>query len=285
MREREYRSITIPSHLNSEKIELEFKNNITKSAYLSKNTPYNDDAKLVKNTLKELYDYKCAYCESFIKNSYGEIEHYRPKKSLDLKKCDSTKAYYWLAFSWDNLLPCCKKCNIPKSNCFDIFDTRVDYNNETLEELHKSLQSYNRIEKPKLLHPEIDVFEDDIVFDHKGFMSSDNEKVIYTSTICDLNRKNLREAREKIFTKYLNLLKKNLALMIELEEVTDNFKLLLKSFKLYIVDELKDDKSINQEYSLVSYYIYNNFEHFLEIIDLSIEDRDISRLLWFRCSH
>lgn len=285
MREHRYRDIAIPIHLNSSNIKLEFEKNIKSEKYISKDTPYNDTDKKVKNTLKELYDYKCAYCESFIKNSYGEIEHYRPKKSLDLKKCDGTKAYYWLAFSWDNLLPCCKKCNIPKSSCFDIFDTRVDYNNETLEELHKSLQSYNRIEKPKLLHPEIDVFEDDIVFDHKGFMSSDNEKVIYTSTICDLNRRNLMEAREKVFTKYLKLLKKNLALMIELEEVTDNFKLLLKSFKLYIVDELKDDKSINKEYSLVSYYIYNNFEHFLEVIDLSTEDRDISRLLWLRCSH
>jgi len=283
MREHTYRDIAIPIHLNSSNIELEFEKNIKNKKYISKNTPYNDDAKLVKNTLKKLYDYKCAYCESFIKNAYGEIEHYRPKKSSNLSRCDSTKAYYWLAFSWDNLLPCCKKCNIEKSNCFDVFDRRVNYNKETLEVLHKSLQGYNRIENPKLLHPEIDAFEDDIVFDHKGFMRSDNEKVIYTRRICDLNRKNLREAREKIFTKYLKLLKKNLAFMIELQEVSDDFKLLLKNFKLYIVDELKDDKAMNQEYSLVSHYIYNNFEHFLEEIDesyLSKEDKAISSKLW-----
>jgi hypothetical protein len=112
-------------------------------------------------------------------------------------------------------------------------------------------------------------------------MCSDNEQVVYTRNICDLNRKNLKEAREKIFTKYINLVKKNLAFMIELQEVTNSLTLLLRNFELYVFNELKSDKAINQEYSLVSYYIYNNFERFLEDIYLSTEDREITKILWF----
>lgn len=282
MRERKYREITIPVHLNSKNIQLEFDKNIKDNEYLSTNTPYNDTNKLVKETLKKLYDYKCAYCESTLKNSYGEIEHYRPKRSSKLSKCDATKGYYWLAFSWDNLLPCCKMCNNKKLNCFDISDKRVEYSDETLEVLHQSLQSYNAKENPKLLHPEIDEFEKLITFNRKGFMDSNNEKVIYTSQICDLNRENLKEAREKIFTKYQNLIKKNLAVMIELAEESEDIFSLSKFFKINIIDEISKNLLRDEEYSLVSYYIYHHFDTFLKEINLSSEDRAISSQLWLR---
>lgn len=45
----------------------------------------------VKTALKDLYERKCCYCERR-KESF-DIEHYRP-----------TSIYYWLSYSWDNLL-------------------------------------------------------------------------------------------------------------------------------------------------------------------------------------
>jgi uncharacterized protein (TIGR02646 family) len=57
----------------------------------------------IKNTLtgNEMFNGKCAYCESFILHiDYGHIEHYRPKS-----------VYPALTFEWDNLLLACGICN------------------------------------------------------------------------------------------------------------------------------------------------------------------------------
>ena len=57
----------------------------------------------VKRQLKIDFNSKCAYCESiFVHNSYGEVEHWRPKKAV--KDNPSHNGYYWLAAEWDNLL-------------------------------------------------------------------------------------------------------------------------------------------------------------------------------------
>lgn len=68
---------------------------------------------IVKDTLNEMFGFKCAYCES----KYGatapvDVEHYRPKGAYlkpDGKK--SQRGYYWLAAEWTNLLPSCIDCN------------------------------------------------------------------------------------------------------------------------------------------------------------------------------
>ncbi len=43
---------------------------------------------------------KCAYCECALELVDGDVDHFRPKA-----------IYYWLAYYWKNLLPCCKTCN------------------------------------------------------------------------------------------------------------------------------------------------------------------------------
>lgn len=55
----------------------------------------------VQKILKELYHEKCAFCEQ--KAEVLAVEHFRPKS-----------IYYWLAYSWDNLLLACQKCNSHK---------------------------------------------------------------------------------------------------------------------------------------------------------------------------
>ena len=64
----------------------------------------------IKDNLIELFNGKCAYCESKITHiDYGHIEHYRPKD-----------AFPDLTFEWDNLLLSCSLCNGPtqKGNKF-----------------------------------------------------------------------------------------------------------------------------------------------------------------------
>ena len=66
---------------------------------------------------------KCAYCESRIaENQPGDIEHFRPKnavKDINNQNVEINRGhgnephpgYYWLAYSWQNLLPACRDCN------------------------------------------------------------------------------------------------------------------------------------------------------------------------------
>jgi 5-methylcytosine-specific restriction endonuclease McrA len=72
---------------------------------------------------------KCAYCETDISHSRqfgGDADHFRPKQSVRrLNKTAFVKAtvslpngseivhpgYFWLAYSWQNLMPSCKECN------------------------------------------------------------------------------------------------------------------------------------------------------------------------------
>jgi uncharacterized protein (TIGR02646 family) len=57
----------------------------------------------IKVALIEMFQGKCAYCESDITHiDYGHIEHFKPK---------GTPAYYELAVEWDNLLLACGRCN------------------------------------------------------------------------------------------------------------------------------------------------------------------------------
>jgi uncharacterized protein (TIGR02646 family) len=74
--------------------------------------------------LHELFNQKCAYCETIIAtNQPGDVEHFRPKGRVignDFRplRCDCPEhgeidhpGYYWLAYDWDNLLPACIDCN------------------------------------------------------------------------------------------------------------------------------------------------------------------------------
>lgn len=68
----------------------------------------------VKDQLIKDQHEKCCFCESkFLENSYGDVEHFRPKRAY--QKLNSTKlnypGYYWLTYNWDNLMFSCEKCN------------------------------------------------------------------------------------------------------------------------------------------------------------------------------
>ncbi|HEV7506748.1 MAG TPA: hypothetical protein VGS07_17785 [Thermoanaerobaculia bacterium] len=71
-------------------------------------------SKEVKLSLLVAQFYKCCYCEvKFGASSPGDIEHYRPKKCVrqDMSSEEERPGYYWLAYSWSNLLVACEKCN------------------------------------------------------------------------------------------------------------------------------------------------------------------------------
>lgn len=57
---------------------------------------------------------KCCFCEGkFSDNSYGDIEHFRPKTAYKKHNARALTypGYYWLAYAWTNLMYSCEKCN------------------------------------------------------------------------------------------------------------------------------------------------------------------------------
>jgi len=147
------------------------------------NSRYKQDD--VKEALQIQYKNKCAFCEQYAER--WDVEHYRPKA-----------IYYWLAYSWDNLLYACPTCNQDyKKEKFKLSagNNRVAYNATDLPQIHQLCQTYNTAENPKLLHPEYDNAEPLLTFDENGKISSTNIRAKYTIRTCGLDRKRLNERR------------------------------------------------------------------------------------------
>ena len=78
----------------------------------------------VRRALEIMQHGKCAFCESKLKHiSYGDVEHFRPKAGWKQDEGDplTKPGYYWLAYTWDNLLLSCQLCNQrEKRNLFPV---------------------------------------------------------------------------------------------------------------------------------------------------------------------
>lgn len=76
----------------------------------------------VSAALAEIFEDKCAYCETSLAGTgTARIEHYRPKGGVE--EDPTHPGYWWLAHSWDNLLPSCSSCN--EGRRFAVLDDMV----------------------------------------------------------------------------------------------------------------------------------------------------------------
>jgi hypothetical protein len=88
--------------------------------------------------LVNVFNNKCAYCETPVGRSIFHAEHFRPKGRVTAEKgkvkiVDTNgneidhPGYFWLAFHWKNLLPSCALCNTVngKKNQFPIPPARA----------------------------------------------------------------------------------------------------------------------------------------------------------------
>ncbi|WP_437999993.1 hypothetical protein WMF26_09065 [Sorangium sp. So ce185] len=53
----------------------------------------------------------CCYCERRIDRLYNDVEHFRPKTRAHRGGDRPTHGYWWLAWTWENLLFACPNCN------------------------------------------------------------------------------------------------------------------------------------------------------------------------------
>ena len=81
--------------------------------------------KTVKAALTSMHHEKCCYCESkYGTPAYLHVEHFRPKSAVRQNRASRDEwpgGYYWLAYSWANLLLACFACNTThKSTLFPL---------------------------------------------------------------------------------------------------------------------------------------------------------------------
>lgn len=190
-----------PSSLTDEKRLSTFNLLKIEKVYPAKNTDY----KILEvfEKLKSIYNNKCAFCEGELLNNPKHIEHYRPKnKDERRKKCNANTSYFWLVFSWDNLLLACGSCNSSKGSCFDVQNKRADYKdvykNISLKNLQDRIKEIDETEEPLLVNPEQEeqtFFDKYLIFTLEGKILSTNNRLRYTIRICNLNRDELIKLR------------------------------------------------------------------------------------------
>jgi len=184
-------------------------------------TKYNNRYKYddIRIELGNIYLGKCAYCEQKIELSH--VEHYRPKS-----------IYYWLAFSWDNLILACPHCNEYKSAHFELSGVAVTFINNpaNIKNINTLSASYLFREQPKMVNPEITDPLPHIKFKVDGAIESTDVRFAYTIEKCKISRTYLRDERRKLLNDFkediaAELLKPNKAGQLSgIQAIVDKFK-------------------------------------------------------------
>ncbi|MEI7869868.1 MAG: hypothetical protein WCI11_18430 [Candidatus Methylumidiphilus sp.] len=145
----------------------------------------------VKQALILMQHGKCCFCESKILHiAYGDVEHYRPKAGYRQNSEDAMQkpGYYWLAYSWDNLLLSCERCNRQyKKNLFPLLheQKRAQCHHDDID-----------MEKPLLINPTSTDPKNHIGFrDEIPYPIDDSPYGNTTIAVLGLDREELNEIR------------------------------------------------------------------------------------------
>jgi hypothetical protein len=186
--------------------------------------------------LENVFNNKCAYCETRAVRDPGDAEHFRPKGRVSVaeplsggkKKLKKIRiidpsgkeidhpGYFWLAYNWKNLLPACRDCNssegkrdqfpIEKEHVFLMPLTARD-----LQRMRSALPSMrwsgyfyldpddlDKIEGRLLLHPYLDHPETEVRFGFRGIEApaEGSRKAVVSIEVYKLDADTLRQARE-----------------------------------------------------------------------------------------
>ncbi|MGX5469125.1 AAA family ATPase [Bacillus toyonensis] len=140
----------------------------------------------VRPALEQLFNNKCAYCESSINIQRGAISTFRPKTGVvDAGKYDHLY-YGWLSLEWENLYLSCQNCNKAKSNLFPVNGKRAVY--------LSSLDQIRETENYLLIDPCFDNPQEHISFD-KGIAMALSDRGAETIKVFELNRPELFTSR------------------------------------------------------------------------------------------
>ncbi len=185
----------------------------------------------VKRALRQLFDGKCAYCESVYAGTQPmDVEHWRPKGEVHRQGTKVKEpGYYWLASTWNNLLPSCIDCNrarsqydilrqeiisLGKANQFPIRGPRcLPRPDSDPTNITQQLNLLN--EQPLLINPCVDLPEEFFTYDGRGVIlprpaaGHERERAQASIRVYALNRSDLvseRLAMRKIVDHRLGLI-------------------------------------------------------------------------------
>ncbi|EYF04188.1 HNH endonuclease [Chondromyces apiculatus] len=81
-----------------------------------------DGYQVAREALVPALNYKCAYCEMPLQIQGPPVEHFRPKECVENEgEPRDASRYWWLAWTWENLLFACSRCNTwSKKNKFPL---------------------------------------------------------------------------------------------------------------------------------------------------------------------
>jgi len=146
----------------------------------------------VREALVELFQAKCAYCETPMTEAAPyDVEHHRPKaRAMGLDGQVSEEHYYWLADEWTNLLLICADCSRSKGTRFPVQGTRAE---------PMSFGTALLAEQALLLDPTVDDPEEHLVFAEDGSVLSETDRGKSTIEVLSLNRSSLIQARRSAF--------------------------------------------------------------------------------------
>jgi uncharacterized protein (TIGR02646 family) len=233
----------IPSVLKKENRKEAFNHNVSLGCYDDANNRYKVTS--VQNRLNKIYNLKCAYCEQTLLDAPKHIEHYRPKN-----------IYYWLAYSWDNLLLSCGSCNSKKSNNFKTNNSAVVYTNESFETIDDLGNIYDEMEEPFVVNPEKEDVLELILYRKNAEVFSNDVRVSHTiESACGLNRKELLEKREEIINDFIFKIEEHYTLFQKYQDIT-RFLPEVRAFILKVSRE--------SEFYSLRYYILHHIEEFFE---------------------
>lgn len=234
----------IPNILTVNSREEAFTHNVSSSCYDDNKNKYKVGS--VQKRLNSIYHLKCAYCEQKLLDAPKHIEHYRPKD-----------IYYWLAYSWDNLLLCCGSCNSAKGKRFATANTKASYNGETFNAIHTLGMSYDALEIPMIINPEQEDVLSLISFDKNGLISSTDARVRHTiEDACSLNRNELVQLRVNIITDFTNRVNKHYFYNFLKDKKIETFIPDIENF----IEQCK----VENEFYAFRYFLTQNIEIFFE---------------------
>lgn len=150
----------------------------------------------VYNILVDLFNNKCAYCESDILGK-GIIDHFRPSESVSDQKGQADEGYYWLSYTWFNLYLSCEECHRYKSNYFPVAGPRLKAPDIKTFKNYELLGKYVSEEKPLFLDPCDAKAHEEVQFkyDSNGKLIPHSKSANYTIDFLNLNRQSLVDER------------------------------------------------------------------------------------------
>lgn len=145
-----------------------------------------------KEQLKKEFKGKCAYCE----NQTNNFSYHRPqinsRQNLDASS-EENFYYVWLSWEWFNFYLVCQDCASSKGTQFPVEGSRAEFGSTPLERINN--------EQALLLDPCLDNPNLHLEFSADGTVNERSERGRVTINTLDLNRADLRRARNDIAEK------------------------------------------------------------------------------------